>query len=354
MTSEQNLINKGKPSIPDYKIRDLQSFEAATKGNRQIAGLYHFMMLDCIIDLAYAVSKDFFQRPHLYTDLCFDTVKVLARLHGQYGSSEFILDKEHRKLIFNSIFGHNEIDWQHNQGDFARHRNNFLETVAITVERPEFIDAGFVSLANRILRTQRDYKQYLTGFFGGSIRWSRENALAELTENIAYKIIRDPGISSIFGVIGQPVEQYLYDFDPQSNGDKVVENISTQLGVYDHAGMPITRQRISNLIRAAQTGAEALATIIDFSEGGSEADMQLLRDKSYNWLGALINLTDYAPYTKKYPQPEKPAVAESPSNGQQQNRMNGQSDGMNKSEVAQMQNASSTNQNLTRFGRRMI
>lgn len=297
--SSQKLSGDGQPTIPDYKIRDFLSFNEATNEPRQIAGLYFFMMLDCIVDLAYAVSHDFFERPHLYTDLNSDVVGTLAKLKGQYGFNEFIVAKDHRQSVYSSIFGNNELGWMHNQGDFARYRNNFLEAVSITVERPEFIDAGFVALENRILRTHRDFKQYLTGFLGGSIRWSRDQSLATLTEDIAYLIIRDPGISSIFGVIGEVAANYPYDFDPTSNGDKVLANISYQLMVHNHTDMHITRQLASNLIRAAQTGAEALATIIDFSEEGSETNIQLLSNKSYNWYGALINLGDY-PSTDNY------------------------------------------------------
>lgn len=290
--SSQQSSNGIQPTITDYRIRDIQSFNEATTTPRQVAGLYFFMVLDFIIDLAYAVSHDFFARPHLYTDLDSDIVSTLARLKGQYGFNEFIVAKDHRQIVFSSIFGDNELDWMHNQGEFARHRNNFLEAVGITVERPEFIDAGFVALENRVLRTHRDFKQFLDGFQGGSITWSRDESLAELTENVAYKIFQDSNIGTIFGVMGRVSDNYPYDFDPASNGDKVLENVSKQLEIYDQYGMKYTRQIVSNLIRLGQTGAEGLATIIDFNENGNAADMQLLLDKSYNWLGALMNLSN--------------------------------------------------------------
>jgi hypothetical protein len=40
-------------TIPDYKITDKNSFLGATTGDgREIAGLYFYQVLDCLVDLA--------------------------------------------------------------------------------------------------------------------------------------------------------------------------------------------------------------------------------------------------------------------------------------------------------------
>jgi hypothetical protein len=52
--------------LSDYRIKNLQSFQDATKEPRQIAGLYFYQLLDCLVDLAYKISADLRKRPQLY------------------------------------------------------------------------------------------------------------------------------------------------------------------------------------------------------------------------------------------------------------------------------------------------
>jgi hypothetical protein len=52
-------------SASGQHIRDYASFDAVTKEPRQIAGLYFYYKLDCLIDAAYRISADFRRRPHL-------------------------------------------------------------------------------------------------------------------------------------------------------------------------------------------------------------------------------------------------------------------------------------------------
>lgn len=60
---------KGTGAIADHRISNLATFQEVTKNPRQVAGLYFYMELDCLVDLAYKISRDFFKRPHIHTDL---------------------------------------------------------------------------------------------------------------------------------------------------------------------------------------------------------------------------------------------------------------------------------------------
>jgi hypothetical protein len=55
--------------VADYRITSFASFQRVTGEPRQVAGLYFFLQLDCLIELAYRISLDFFKRPHLYIDI---------------------------------------------------------------------------------------------------------------------------------------------------------------------------------------------------------------------------------------------------------------------------------------------
>ena len=51
--------------IRDHRIKDLRSFEEATEEPRQIAGLYFYQILDCLVDLAFK-SRSTFVKDHNY------------------------------------------------------------------------------------------------------------------------------------------------------------------------------------------------------------------------------------------------------------------------------------------------
>src|ERR1700736_2701995 len=112
------------PQLPDHRIKDLASFQHATKDPRQIAGLYFYQLLDCLVDLAYKVSADFRKRPQAYIDLGQPSIApTLAALNAQYGSQINFLATNQRYEIYLPIFG----AWDggtSSQGDsFARLRD---------------------------------------------------------------------------------------------------------------------------------------------------------------------------------------------------------------------------------------
>ena len=115
--------------------------------------------------------------------------------------------------------------------------------------------------------------------------------MADLAENISYKILRHEGVAAIFGISTSPKPEWPYDED--SNGDKLVEEISRQLKWPENSEMYITRELFSNLQRAALRGAEAVATIIDYNESKTDDDLDLLITKCYSWGSALKSISSY-------------------------------------------------------------
>jgi hypothetical protein len=75
------------PKIHDYRITERASFEHATAEPRQIAGLYFYKVLDCLVVLAHQVSADLRRRPELYRDLGAPSIAAtLAKLNAEYGT----------------------------------------------------------------------------------------------------------------------------------------------------------------------------------------------------------------------------------------------------------------------------
>lgn len=285
--------------LTNYVISDLRSFQATTGDPRQIAGLYFYQQLDCLVDLAHNVSYDFFMRPKLYIDLGEvqqnerprPIREILAQLHARFGHDEFFPSNSQRDEIFLPVFGQCGTCSTAEEGDFPRLRDALISAAAAFAER--VFDTGVDMLRERVRTTVRVFRQYLRGLQGDSIKWSRENALSLLTENVTYTILRSKGVAGVFGIQTPPEPNWPYTED--ANGDKLIEAISQQLQWADRPDPHIvTWEQILNLQRAALRGAEAIATVIDFQEPGSNDELSLLITKCYTWGAALLSVASTA------------------------------------------------------------
>jgi hypothetical protein len=287
-------------AIADHQINDLDTFKAVTSDPHQVGGLYFFYKLDCVIDLAHKVSHDFYDRPELFTDLA-GASSTIAKLHARYGCDESFLNNKQRHAIYAPLFGMSAAmdAMGDEEGNFPNLRDELMEACATFVET-KFGDAP--SLRENVLQKHRLFKEYLMGLQGDSVTWSREDALASLTEEVSYKILRNDGVSAVYGIATAPKNEWPYAFD--SNADKLIEKISKQLmspekseemdadgkhEVYKY----ISREEITNLQRAAIEGAKAIATVIDVDAGSKDDDVDLLIRKCYTWGTALRNLKNY-------------------------------------------------------------
>lgn len=274
-----------------YHITSLKSFNEVTKEPRQIAGLYFYQLTDCLIDLAYQVSGDFRARPQLYRHLGEPAMpQTLASLNAKYGTEVGFLSKEQRSAIYKPIFG----PWQGPPAaddSFPRLRDGLILAAKAFAERA--VDTGIEQLREGVRSAHRPFKDYLVELHGDSVRFSKDIALAELTEKYAYPILRDQGVQAVFSIRKDPTDrttEYPYATDPAE--DLLVEQISKQLSPPDV--MPYTRERVSNLQRAALRGAEAIAAAIDFEEAHAVEEsrdlLEVLITKCYTWGTALDSL----------------------------------------------------------------
>jgi hypothetical protein len=271
---------------PLERIFEIKSSDRFTVAARELPILYFYYMLDFLPELSYAVSLDFFKRPHLFTDVGgFPYAAILARLRAKYGSHENIPSKAQRDEIFLPIFGSTRGYATDGASDFSRLRDELLKATAAFAER--HYDTGVDMLRERVRTTHRPFKEFIAGLSGASLQWSSE-VLPSLADQIVYPILRNKGIAAVFGISTAPRATWPYDQDP--NGDKLVEEVSKQLGLPPTPVPPVTREQFSNLQRAARRGAEALAEIIDFNDTSREDPMDLLITKCYTWGSALSSI----------------------------------------------------------------
>jgi hypothetical protein len=272
--------------LADYRIHDLESFNQTTGAGHEVAGLYFYQQLDCLVDLAYGVACDFFNRPHLYIDVN-GLSETLARLHARYGTNETLPSGPQRDMVFLPVFGSGGVRTlpagvasAQETGDFPALRDDLLKAAQAFAERQS--DTGVEMLRQRVKDAHKPMADYLDGLEGDSVRWSRFNALPTLTEDVSYTILRKAGIAAVFGT---PPPSGDFPYVEESSGQKLVENVWKQLA--GNESPVLNRERISNLQRVALRGAEALATVIDFQENFGNGDLDRLITKLYTWDAAL-------------------------------------------------------------------
>jgi hypothetical protein len=265
--------------IPQRRIVDRDSFLDTTASPRDAAALYFFKHLDAFFDSAQAVSVDLFARPQLYTAIPDrdgnNIVRVLAILRSRCGSDELIPSHAQREEMYSPIFG--PIG---GSADFDKLRDDLIAAATAFAER--VFNTGEDMLRERVRTAHRPLKDYLTGVTGASTNWSARNPLDNIGEEIAFRILRASSISSVFGVGTAPRTSWPYAED--SNADKLLEEMTAK--IYPTSGL--TRQQASNRQRLAARGAEAIASVIDYTENSADpaddvASLGVLITQCYTW-----------------------------------------------------------------------
>jgi hypothetical protein len=263
-------------ALASVAITDRDSFDSVTDPPRDIAGLYAYSQLDCLIELAYRVAKDFFARPHLYTEL--DDANLpenLARLASKVGTDEFFPSLEQREAMYRPVFGSDE-DPRHK---FVTNRNAVLTAAATFAEWGQA--TGIPSLRAAFNEVRVGFRAYLDSRAGASITWSRTKALRGIADDVAYPILRSKSIVAIFGLTKAPANEWPYIAD--ADGDKAVEEISKRLR--EQGAPDVTAEGFIATQRVALRGAEALAAILDFNESDASDPeaVDALINRCYTW-----------------------------------------------------------------------
>jgi hypothetical protein len=289
-TATRPQSREGKEGIPEgpagFRISSAESLGTPTTASRQLAGLYFYFVLDCLIELAHEISKDFFARPQLYNRLGEPAISAtLARLNSQYGNDEHVPSREQRAAIFRPLFGQDRITSSDGSSDFTCARDPLIAACVAFAER--VYDTGVVMLEDSVRSAHRPFRDLLLGSLGDSVQWSREQSFGEIADGLAYPILRHPGISRVFG-IGAPGPAWPYTEDP--NGAVMVEQASRQLPFAAEYDGPLSRARFNELQRLALRGAEAVASVLETPNDARETELLQLITAVYTWGSALTTI----------------------------------------------------------------
>lgn len=291
----EETVTRVTSTVPDYQIDDRSSFDQTAR--EPIPRLYFFHTLDCLFDLAHAVSHDFYDRPEMFSKHT-GLSDAFGRLRVRYGCDEAVLDKVQRTQIYTPLFGKRfSADLSGGEGDFPRLRNELLLACITYVEAKLVGDER--TLLQQVKHKHGLFKGFLTTLFGESVDWSC-HAVTKLAEPCAYTILRNEGVAAVYGVTAKPIDDWPYVLD--NNGGKLVEKITQQLPLPERLeatadlipGKYISREEITNLQRAAIEGAKTLATALCIGTHSNDSDYRLLAHKGYTWANALKSLIPFA------------------------------------------------------------
>jgi hypothetical protein len=143
-------------------------------------------------------------------------------------------------------------------------------------------------LRERVRIAHRSFKEFLDGLQGDSLSWTSDDVLPNVTEKIAFPILRNQGIASVFGVSTGVKAKWPYVED--ANADKVVEEMSKQLPWVDGSPRRLSRERISNLHSIALTGSRAIAAVVDYDGNAAKIkNLNLVITTAYAWGSELMS-----------------------------------------------------------------
>lgn len=134
-------------------------------------------------------------------------------------------------------------------------------------------------------------KRFYEGLDGAALAWHKEQVLFNLTEEYAYKVLRQDGVAKIFGIAQTIANEFPYQAD--ANASKLVAMISNTPIREVSSNQSVTRHFYSNLQNCALNECEAIATIIDFKEGDPEESLDILIEKCLAWATALHDIDEY-------------------------------------------------------------
>jgi hypothetical protein len=274
-------------TIPDAEFDNRKSFDDLTAEHRQVAAVYFYAVLDFLVQLAYETSKDFFERPHLYVDLGGDQiVATIAKLRSRSGSDELIPSRAQRAEIYSPLVGITDGLALNGTGDFQRLADQLINAATAFSER--VYDTGEEMLRERVRIAHKSFAQFLAGLQGASLVWTSQQALPNVTEKIAFRILRDKGIASVFGVSTGVESEWPYRKD--ANAEKMVEEMSKQLPWVDGAPHHLNRERITNLHSIALTGSRAIAAVVDYDGSATKVkDLRQVITTVYAWGSELMS-----------------------------------------------------------------
>jgi hypothetical protein len=247
-----------------------------------VGDMYARWVLDGLVEVSYAISKDFIARPEFYKGP--DVPDAIVDLRMQYGTTSTFPNRGQRQEIYLPIFGASDGYASDSLNDKFRALRKPLFDACITLSELTLTTAA-ASLKPRVLSALGLLRQRLKSFDGISIRRSR--AQVHHVTNVAYSILRSAGITHVFGVAPPQSSAWPLESD-DINGSQLVRAVSEKLPLGPE--YIFNEDKFQRVRLVAQRGREALQLILG-ADVTKQADFDGLVAAVYAWA---FSIKDYS------------------------------------------------------------
>lgn len=245
-----------------------------------VGDLYARWTLDCVVEIAYAVSRDFVVRPEFYK--AGDVAKGIVNLRMEYGTAVGFPNQAQRQEIAFPVLGTSEGYVANGSDKFRALRKPLFDACSVLSER-SVADSG-TSMRQAVFSALQLFQPYLKSFDGESLRRSYRQMTA--VSDVAFEVLRSPGIAQVFGVHPPAAADWPVDSN-DSNGALLIRAIGEKLQLSpEHV---FDEEKFQRLRRVAQQGRDALVQVLS-SPGRPEDGSDAMITSVYTWA---VSLRDY-------------------------------------------------------------
>jgi hypothetical protein len=244
--------------------------------------MYKRWVLDCIPQVAHAVSLDFSQRPERYKRVGPKTANLLTDMQSQYGYAPNFPNQDARLMLMKPLFGASDGQMSRNDGSaFYTRRMQVLAAAAGFAENAQ--PTGFPMHRDSIRTAIVPLRTLMADFEGASLDQTdlRMGAIFDT----AAAILRDAGVTAVFGISEEIADAWPLNSTPlnstDSEGSKLVEEITRQL-LEGPQGL-ISRDRFVNMQRVAEKGFQSILRILETAIESDDGLLDLLIAQLYAW-----------------------------------------------------------------------
>jgi hypothetical protein len=268
--------------------------KGATLGG-QLGSMYKRWVLDPVVRSAFAVSRDFSQRPELYQDVVPDVAKRITDLQSRYGYDGDFPNDDQRVVLLMPIFGASDGFLQSDDSSsFAETRRNVIAAASDFSENAQ--PTGFPMLRERFRSALVPFTTFLRDRRGASLS-ETDRRLTSLFD-LAEAILKDESVRVVFGINKSIARRWpMADVDP--NGAKLIEKVTQQLS--NVAGGPVSLDRFVRLQRVAQKGSDALAGVFQDGLEDDDAKLESVVAHFYAWGSDLASVRGITTVAKPRP-----------------------------------------------------
>jgi hypothetical protein len=240
--------------------------------------MYARWTLDCVIESALAVAKDYVKRYRHYSGVSPETANILADLRSRTGSDPSFPSADQRAAIYTPLLGCSDAKAPIYETTFQKSAAALRAAAIAYSERA--VDSGEPMLKQAFVDAAKSFKACLSTLVGGVVDVG-DSETAKIFEN-SVKILADDAVARAFGLTAAPSSPWPVNADLDGNGAYLIEEITRTLQP-SGVGLILQEQFLA-LQQVAASGAQA---INDVTQSDLQTELAQLITEAYSWATAL-------------------------------------------------------------------